>query len=67
MSDPFLGVAAPGQARTRTSSPQKPLIALLSFCGRSLAGAMPAAGNLLATLGNLAETIDPAGIIHEAA
>lgn len=56
VSGHFLGVATPGQARTRASSPQKPKIALLSFCGRSLVGAMPAAGNLLETLGNLAET-----------
>ena len=53
---PLSGVATPGQARTRASSPQKPQIALLSFCGHSLVGAMPAAGYLLETLGNLAET-----------
>lgn len=56
MSGPFLGVATPGQPRTRTSSPQKPRIALLSFFGRSLTGAISAAGNLLETLDNLAET-----------
>lgn len=52
----FWGVATPGQARTIASSPQKPQIALLSFCGHSLVGAMPAAGYLSETLGNLAET-----------